>query len=285
MGRMPCTIAVPGGRGMLGTDLSMALAKRGFRVNGLDLPAWDICNPQHLSAALAGADAVINCAAFTNVDGAEGHPERADAVNHRAVGVLGQLAAEMGLYVIHVSTDFVFDGRLDRPYQETDAANPLNVYGLSKWRGEQALQASGCRHAIVRVEWTYGHHGANFVTRFLERALASDSLMMVADQVGAPTWTEDVAAALMQLLQTRAEGLFHYAAAGYASRFDVAEDILRARGLHGKDLHACRTADFPAAAERPLNSRFDCRHIDDLLSTPRRPWRVALRQFLAATPT
>ena len=278
-------IVVPGGRGMLGHDLCRVLTERGHAVRALDLPEWDLCNPDHVSAALDGIDTVINCAAFTNVDGAESAPEAADAVNHQAVGMLGRLAAERGITVIHVSTDFVFDGRLDRPYRETDSPNPVNEYGLSKLRGEQALQASGCRWAIVRVQWTYGHHGANFITRFLERARTSSSLMMVADQFGAPTWTLHAAGALGGILEARAEGLFHYAAAGYASRFEVAEEILRACGLSEKTLRPCRTADFPAAAERPLNSRFDCTRIEAILSDPRPHWRDALQGFFAGIET
>jgi dTDP-4-dehydrorhamnose reductase len=274
-------IAVLGGRGMLGTDLCQALRAAGCRVRALDLPEFDITRAEHLEPALAGAAAVVNCAAYTNVDGAESQPNVADAVNHRAVGTLGRLAAARGIYTLHIGTDFVFDGELDRPYRENDVPRPLSVYGASKLAGEQALQASGCAHAIVRVEWTYGRAGQNFVSKFLARAAVTDDLMMVADQVGAPTWTGDVAVALRDLLERRAQGLFHYAAEGYATRFEVAQAILELAGMGGKRLRPCRTGDFPAAARRPLNSRFDCTAIDAVLGQPRTPWRAALARYLA----
>ena len=265
---------------MLGTDLGAALRQAGYQVVLLDLPEVDITRPADLERGLAGADAVINCAAYTDVDGAEAQGALAQAVNQEAVGVLGRLAAARGLYVVHLSTDFVFDGALARPYRETDLPHPLSVYGATKWGGELALQAAGCPSAIVRVEWTYGRARASFVSKVLARAAAGVELTMVTDQVGAPTWTGDVAAALTALLAQRATGLFHYAAAGYASRYEVAQAILELRGLTGIRLRPCRTADIPAVARRPLNSRFDCAAIDARLRGPRPPWREALARFL-----
>jgi dTDP-4-dehydrorhamnose reductase len=266
---------------MLGTDLCQALRAAGCRVTALDLPEFDITRADHVEPALTGIDAVVNCAAYTNVDGAEANPGLADAVNHAAVGVLGRLAAARGIYLLHIGTDFVFDGELERPYRESDVPQPLNVYGVSKLAGEQALQAAGGAHAIVRVEWTYGRAGQHFIGKFLARAAATDDLVMVADQVGAPTWTGDVSAALLDLLAQRRQGLFHYAAAGYATRFEVAQAILELSGLTGKRLRPCRTSDFPAAAQRPLNSRFDCTAIDAVLARARPPWRAALASYLA----
>lgn len=281
MGQPDETVVVLGGRGMLGTDLCAALRAAGRCVRGLDLPECDITRPEHLERALEGVTAVVNCAAYTNVDGAEANRDLADAVNHHAVGTLGALAASRGLYVLHIGTDFVFDGELDRPYRETDEPRPLSVYGATKLAGERALEASGCRHAVVRVQWTYGRAGQHFIGKILARAAAADELSVVADQVGSPTWTRDVAAVLGALLDRRAEGLYHYAAEGYASRYEVAAAVLELRGLTGKRLRACRTADFPAAAQRPLNSRFDCRRIEGLLGLTRAPWREALERYLA----
>ncbi len=267
---------------MLGTDLCAELAAAGLDVRPFDLPECDITRPGDLEAALAGVGTVVNCAAYTDVDGAETHRDLAEAVNHLAVAGLGRLAATRGLYVIHISTDFVFDGELDRPYQETDAPRPLNTYGATKLAGEQALAASGCAHAVVRLQWTYGRAGRHFVGKVLERAAARDELAVVADQVGSPTWTRDAARALRDVCEARAEGLFHYAAAGYASRNEVAAAILELSGLRGKRVRPCRTADFPAAARRPLNSRFDCRRIEAVLRRPRPHWRAALAEFLGA---
>ncbi|MCK5801433.1 MAG: sugar nucleotide-binding protein, partial [Lentisphaeria bacterium] len=196
-------------------------------------------------------------------------------------GVLGHLARERGVHVLHIGTDFVFDGHLDRPYGETDTTSPLSVYGTTKLEGEKRLLDSGCACAVVRVQWTYGRGGANFITKFLDRARASDELAMVDDQIGAPTWTVDVARALIQLLQIHATGLYHYAAAGQATRFEVAQAVLDLLRLDGKRLRPCCTTDFPAAAERPLDSRFDCAKIDALPGIVRPPWRDSLTTFLS----
>jgi len=273
-------VVVLGGRGMLGTDLTAALREGGYEAAAHDLPEFDIRRVDDLEVALEGADGVVNCAAYTNVDGAEAEPELARAVNADAVGVLGRLAAARGLYVVHVSTDFVFDGALDRAYAETDEARPLSVYGATKLAGERVLAETGCGHAVVRVEWTYGRAGRNFVTKCLERARDCDEMRMVDDQIGSPTWTRDAALALIELLEARRTGLYHYAASGWATRLEVAQFILEQSGLQRR-LTACRTADFPAAAQRPLNSRFDCARVDAVLKRPRPCWQDSLRTFLA----
>lgn len=283
MNQRPESVAVLGGRGMLGTDLCALLRAAGQRVVALDLPECDITQPEPLARALEGVTAVVNCAAYTQVDGAEANAALADAVNHRAVRTLGALAGARGVYVLHISTDFVFDGELDRPYRETDPPRPLSVYGATKLAGEQALAASGCAHAVVRVQWTYGHAGRHFIGKILARAAATDELSVVADQVGSPTWTQDVAAALGVLLAGRSEGLYHYAAAGYASRCEVAAAVLALCGIRGKRVKPCRTADFPAAARRPLNSRFECTRIEALLPAPRPHWHAALGRYLAGS--
>lgn len=275
-------IAVLGGRGMLGTDAAAAFAAAGAAVQTHDLPEFDLCRPEHLAAAVAAADLVVNCAAYTEVDRAESEPDRARAVNADAVGELGAIAARLGRYVLHIGTDFVFDGAQTRPYREEDRPAPLNVYGATKLAGEQALAASGCRHAVLRVQWTYGAAGRHFVGKVLERVEAGP-LRMVDDQVGAPTWTRDVARALIHFLALRPAGLFHYAAAGFASRHAVAAFILRERNLTTA-LLPCRTADFATPARRPLNSRFDCTRFDALCPGLRRPWDEALREFLRSTP-
>ncbi len=273
-------VAVTGGRGMLGTDVIRSLSAHGWGAQALDLPEFDLRDAAAMSAALAEADAVVNCAAYTNVDQAEREPELAAAVNADAVGRLGAWAARHRKYVLHISTDFVFDGQGDHPYSEDDPPCPLSVYGRTKLAGEQALADSGCRHAIVRIQWTYGAAGNHFIRKLLERARQTPDVKMVDDQVGSPTWTAEVAEALCFLLAHRVEGLYHFAAAGYASRFEVAEFAVRELGLSCR-LARCRTADFPAPARRPLNSRFDCRRIDAILPKPRRAWEDALREFLA----
>ena len=268
-----------GGRGMLGTDVACELRTRGLVPVVYDLPELDIRRTDDVGQALDEVAAVVNCAAYTDVNGAESHTDLAREVNADAVGALGRQAAARGVYAIHISTDFVFDGHATRPYREDDRPNPLNAYGSTKLAGEQAFLAAGCQGALVRVEWTYGQAGSTFVHKVIERARQSAQVRMVDDQFGSPTWTRDVAAALADLLARRTTGLFHYAAAGYASRFEIAAFILEGLGL-SRELIRCRTADFVSPAERPLNSRFDCRKIDSVLSTPRPAWQTSLRKFL-----
>jgi dTDP-4-dehydrorhamnose reductase len=272
-------VVVLGAGGMLGGDVVAACTSEPFEVDAYDLPDFDITNPAQVEQVITSADAIINCAAYTDVDGAESHRELAHRVNAEAAGQLGRLAAASGKWVLHFSTDFVFDGRLDRPYTETDAVNPINEYGRSKLAGEQLLARSGCRHCIVRLEWTYGTHGRNFVTKIIDSAKAGGALNVVDDQVGSPTATAEVAQVACKLLDKRAEGLFHFAAAGYASRFEVARFILDQLSL-SVPLSPCRSSDYPSPAQRPLNSRFDCSKIQAWLGRPIRHWQEPLADFL-----
>jgi dTDP-4-dehydrorhamnose reductase len=264
---------------MLGTEVAAACSQRGCTVHVYDLPEFDITDMDHLEQAVEAADAIINCAAYTNVDGAQSQSELAHQVNAEAVGRLGRLAQERGKWVLHISTDFVFDGGLDRPYVETDRANPINEYGKSKLAGEVLLRESGCAHCLVRLEWTYGRHGRNFITKLVERAKTGQALSVVSDQVGSPTATTEVAKALCDLLEQRAEGLFHFASTGYVSRYDMAAFVFDRLGLE-VELKPCRTSDYPSPAARPLNSRFDCHKMESLLSGPIASWQRPLEHFL-----
>ena len=275
-------VAVLGGKGMLGTDLNQMLMRRGLVPTIYDLPDLDIRNPRHIEMALQEADAVVNCAAYTNVDGAESDAETAYQVNADAAGNLGRLAAGRNIPVLHVSTDFVFDGEGDRPYKETDPVGPLGVYGASKLKGERLLEQSGCRCCIVRVQWTYGAAGNNFVKKILERAGSGRPLKVVDDQVGSPTSTREVALVLTELLlrpEGLPQGLFHFAAAGYASRFAVARFVISKMGLD-VDVVPCKSREFVTPARRPLNSRFDCRKISGFLAETIKPWQVPLEHYL-----
>jgi dTDP-4-dehydrorhamnose reductase len=274
-------VAVLGAKGMLGTDVMQVLAGRNIAAQGYDLPEFDITNTVHLENALRSAGAVLNCAAYTNVEKAETESELAFRVNGQATGILGQLAGKMNIPVLHISTDFVFDGAIDRPYTEADVVNPLSAYGKSKYEGEKALWASGCRFCIVRIQWTYGRAGVNFVKKMLDAARAGKPLRVVDDQVGSPTATAEVAGILCRMVELPAfpEGVYHLAAGGYVNRYEMAKFIFRILKMD-VNLSPCKTSDFPSAAKRPLNSRFDCRKLETLLGTAMRPWQEPLRQYL-----
>jgi len=272
-------IAILGGRGMLGTDLAKICGQEGFDVKVFDLPEFDITNSQQLKEAVYSAKIIVNCAAYTNVDGAESETKLAHEVNAEAAGRLGALVKEADAWLLHVSTDFVFDGHLDRPYIETDIPNPINEYGKSKLAGEQLLDQSGCRHCIMRVEWTYGRAGQNFVTKLIQHAKTEKVLKVVDDQMGSPTATTEVAKIICKLFQIKPEGVFHFASSGYVSRYGMAEFIFDKLSMD-VNLLACKTSDYASAAARPLNSRFDCSKIEALLDEPIESWQIPLERFL-----
>ena len=263
---------------MLGSDLA-AVCQKSFNTTVLDLPDFDVTNYDQLEQAVKDASVVVNCAAYTNVDGAESESELAYRVNAEAVGRLGAFARDANVWVLHISTDFVFDGKSDRPYVETDTPNPINAYGKSKLAGEQLLVESHCRHCIMRVEWTYGLHGSNFVTRLIQRAKANKILKVVDDQIGSPTATTQVARTICKLLPKKPEGLFHFASAGCVSRHEMAQFIFD-RVPMDVALAPCKSSDFVSPAARPLNSRFDCSKIEALLGEPIEPWQGPLERFL-----
>jgi dTDP-4-dehydrorhamnose reductase len=205
---------------------------------------------------------IVNAAAYTAVDRAEREPALADAINARAPRVLGEEARRLGAFLVHYSTDYVFDGEKRTPYVETDATKPLQVYGQSKLAGEEGIRASGCRHVILRTSWIYAHRGRNFLLAILERARKDGALRVVADQRGTPTWAADVARLTADLLARRElpEGTFHAAAAGEASWHDFAKEILRLAGS-AATLAAVTTADFPTASRRPAYTVLDSRRL------------------------
>jgi len=264
---------------MLGADVATACAAAGYVVQAYDLPEFDITDPDQVREAVDACDVIVNCAAYTDVDGAESNAALAQKVNGEAVGRLGQLARECGKWVLHISTDFVFDGALERPYVESDEAEPVNAYGKSKLAGERLLAESGCSHCILRLEWTYGVHGASFVTKLIELAQVGNTLRVVDDQIGSPTATTVVAAAICELIERRTEGIFHLANSGYVSRFGIAQFVVDQLGLDVV-VEPCPSSSYETPARRPLNSRLDCSKIQALLTTPLEPWQGPLERFL-----
>ncbi len=273
------SISILGGTGMLGSDIANFCQKQGLNTKIFDLPEFDITIPEQLAEAVKSAKLIINCAAYTNVDGAESQIESAYKINAEAVGRLGALARKAEAWVIHLSTDFVFDGRQRKPYIETDTPNPINTYGKTKLAGEYLLSQSGCRYCILRIEWTYGSASNNFVTKLIQRAKTNGTLKVVDDQIGSPTATTEVAKIIYKLLSRKPEGILHFASSGYVSRFGIAEFIFDKLSMN-VNLLPCKTSDYASAATRPLNSRFDCRKIKELLDEPIEPWQGPLERFL-----
>lgn len=273
-------IVVVGASGQLGIELVRA----GADIIGLTRAELDLTDERSVAEILAplGPDVVINAAAYTGVDKAESEPEAAFALNCDAPAALARAAADLGAAFVHVSTDYVFDGAKRAAYVEGDARAPLSVYGRSKAAGEDAVLAAHPGAAIVRTSWVYSPHRANFVKTMLRLAESRDAIGVVADQCGRPTAAADLANACLTLGRARIGGVFHYAGAGDATWADFAEAIFAeaaARGRKAARVQCITTAEFPAPAKRPANSRLDTSKIEALGINPR-PWREALVRCL-----
>lgn len=233
---------------------------------------------------------IINAAAHTAVDQAESEPELALAINAVAPGILAETAAELNVPLIHYSTDYVFDGSQTEPYRESDAPHPLSVYGRSKLAGEQAIQAVGGMHLILRTSWVYSLHGKNFLLTMQRLLQERETLNVVADQIGAPTWAGTIAQTTAQLIaqwrngQAGAWGVYHLTALGETSWFDFANAIaahLRSQGKKVATLHPIPSSAYPTPAQRPLNSRLDCSRLQHDWQLQLPTWQSALEQCLA----
>jgi dTDP-4-dehydrorhamnose reductase len=251
----------------------------------------DLRQPQQIRQQLRSLrpDLIINAAAHTAVDQAESEPEQAFAINATAPGILAEEAADLGAPLLHYSTDYVFDGRKASPYNEDDAPNPLSVYGRSKLAGEQAIVAVGGAHLILRTSWVYARHGRNFLLTMQRLLQERDSLDVVADQIGAPTWAGSIAQATEQLFQhwqagqTGPWGIYHLTALGETSWFGFASAIaaqLQAQGKSVAALQAIPSSAYPTPTQRPLNSRLDCSRLQRDWQIQLPSWQTALAECL-----
>lgn len=251
---------------------------------GLDLPELDIACPASVARAMKDnrPDVVVNCAAFTDVDGCESDAEGAFRANAEGPGVLAAACRERGALLLHISTDFVFDGRKGSPYTEEDEPNPLSVYARSKWEGEKAVAAAGGNWIVARTAWLYGLHGKNFVKTMLRLASEREELSVVADKAGSPTWTRDLAEALIALLLSGARGVYHCANAGACSRYEQVMETVKAAGLRTRVLPTDSSA-FPLPAPRPDATPLDCSKLARDTGYAMRPWQEAIREYVRSS--
>jgi dTDP-4-dehydrorhamnose reductase len=286
-------ILLTGRAGQVGWELERRLAPLG-QLFAFDRVSLDLANPDQIVARVREVKPglIVNAAAYTAVDRAESEPRLAAQVNGLAPGILAEEANRLGAALIHYSTDYVFDGAKSTPYVESDSPNPLNAYGKSKLEGERSIQASGCRHLILRTSWVYGMRGTNFLVTILRLARERPELRVVDDQVGAPTWCRDLASATAQLATEAAaggaEGLYHLTAAGATSWCGFAREILRVRGIE-TPVRAVSTAEYPTPARRPANSLLSCAAIAARWNVALPEWRTSLTSCLregnSAAPT
>jgi dTDP-4-dehydrorhamnose reductase len=280
-------VLVTGGNGQLGTEVVRVFRRLGHEVLAPLPDAMDFLDPDGLAtrAAALKADWIINCAAYTQVDRAETESGQAFTINRDSAGRLASAAAETGGRLLHVSTDFVFDGKRSRPYREDDEPAPLSVYGRSKWEGDRAVLAALPDAIVLRTAWVYGVHGHNFVKTMLRLARAGKPLRVVDDQVGTPTWTSDIVQAMVALVTADASGVFHFTAAGETSWCGFARAILEEAGRLGFELKtrtvaAIPTTEYPTPARRPHYSVLDNRKIQPWLASPIPQWRDSLINML-----
>lgn len=290
-------IAVTGASGQVGFELVRSLMPLG-EVLALDRAACNLDDPPAAAAAIGAcrADVIVNAAAYTAVDRAEGEEALATRINGEAPGMLASVARETGALLIHYSTDYVFDGSKRGAWSEDDPVAPLNAYGRSKLAGERAVEASGCDYLILRTSWVFAARGGNFVTTMLRLGGERESLRVVGDQVGAPTWARNIAdatghliaRALLERNQNRfRSALLHLASRGETSWHGFAEAIfhearrcLPRRSLRVSGVEAIPTSAYPTAAARPANSLLDCTRLEAGYGICMPHWRQALVRCL-----
>jgi dTDP-4-dehydrorhamnose reductase len=280
-------ILITGAAGMLGRDVVRAAERAGHGLTALSRAELDVTDPVAVTRAFASVrpDAALNCAAWTDVDGAESNKDEAHAVNATAAGNLARAAADIGVPLVHVSTDYVFDGeaRLDadgrpRPYVESDPTGPRSVYGETKLAGELEVLAATPRHAVVRSSWLFGVDGRNFVDTMLRLATEREAVQVVTDQVGCPTWTGHLAPALVGLIEREIGGLVHLAGAGAVSWNGFAREVFRQAELDCR-VDPATSEQMARPAPRPGWSALESAR-DDVLPLP--PWQDGLAGYLAA---
>lgn len=289
---MTTRILITGSSGQVGFELKRSLALHGELICPLRAE-FDLSQPASLVAALDAwqPDIIVNPAAYTAVDKAEDEPALAQAINADAVAVMAQWAVAHDALLLHYSTDYVFDGNKPGAWHEDDAAKPQSVYGSSKWQGEQAIRASGCRHFILRTSWVAGVYGQNFLKTMLRLAASRDSLAVVADQIGAPTPASllaDVAANLVQRTRSAADqpyGTYHVAAQGRTNWHEYASYVIDLAREAGWPLQlaaapqAIPSSAYPQKACRPANSQLDCSKLMQTFDLQLPHWQQAVKQI------
>jgi dTDP-4-dehydrorhamnose reductase len=280
-------ILVFGGTGQLGRELVRAAGARGVMLQAASRAQADIADAAAVAAALKRwqPDLVVNAAAYTDVDGAESHLAEARRANELGPAVVAEACAAAGAALVHISTDYVFDGSKDGAYVESDPLCPLSVYGKTKAAGEEAVRRTHKHHVILRTAWVYSEFGHNFLKTVLRLAETRDELRIVADQLGSPTSAGELAEAILHIAprlaaEARLSGTYHFTADGVTSWHGFAECIVAAAApITGREprVTPITTADYPTPAKRPANSQLDCSLFAQTFGLKPRPWREAVQ--------
>ena len=288
-------IWIIGDKGMLGTELSLLLEKDGLAFVGSDREV-DITEPAALHGFLEKREQsiswIINCAAYTAVDKAEDDAEMCRRLNTLGAANIAELAKSIGARLIHISTDYVFDGTVAQPYREDDSTNPIGVYGLTKRDGEFAILENNPHSYIIRTAWLYGRHGNNFVHTMLRLMNERDEIKVVDDQRGCPTWAFDLASVVLDFVKAAGSGrdipfgVYHFTNEGNITWFDFAKEIYRQgreQGRIGREcvVKPCSSTEYPARVKRPLYSVLDKSKIKTALGKTIPSWDVSLKEYFS----
>jgi dTDP-4-dehydrorhamnose reductase len=285
-------LLVIGANGQLGWEVCGRGEKKSFDIVPLDLPDFDVTEPSEVKKAVgqAGVSLIINASAYTAVDTAESEPEVAFAVNRDGPAYLAISCDEIGIPLIHISTDYVFDGSKSDPYLETEPVSPLGIYGKSKAAGETEIRNTLKEHIIIRTAWLYGLHGNNFVKTMLRLGKEKEILSVVADQYGCPTYAADLADAILAIATKISErrnvtwGTYHYCGKGVTSWHGFAQAIFDLANHYDrfqvKEVMPITTSDYPTPAQRPVNSGMDCSLLTKNFGISLRPWQESLADMV-----
>ena len=274
---------VTGVKGQLGHDVMNELAKRGYEGVGVDVEEMDITDAAAVDRVIkeSKVDSVVHCAAWTAVDAAEDNVEICRKVNALGTENIAKVCKELDIPMIYFSTDYVFDGQGTRPWEPDDpVVEPLNVYGLTKFEGEQAVEKYLDKYYIVRIAWVFGVNGKNFIKTMLNLGKTHDTLTVVNDQVGTPTYTYDLSRLVVDMLEKEEYGKYHVTnEGGYISWYDFAKEIFRQAGMD-VTVNPVSSDAYPAKAKRPANSRLEKKKLDEHGFDRLPTWQDALTRYL-----
>jgi len=284
-------ILVLGSKGQLGQCLNDQLAITAHEVvytsrGQIDIAEFEVTKTQILEIS---PDIVINATAYTAVDKAEEERQAADRINHLAVANISNICNQLDCWLIHVSTDYVFDGNSEVPYKEDNPTNPQGVYGGSKLKGEAAIKASGCKYLIIRTAWVYSEYGNNFLKTMLRLGADRDELSIVGDQIGCPTYAQDIAKSIVSILSCldlkgSSSGIYHYCGDEPCSWYDFTRAIFLEAEVQGLKtpsyIKSITTADYPTPAIRPAYSVLDCTKIESVFDVTRSNWRDGIKSVI-----
>jgi dTDP-4-dehydrorhamnose reductase len=278
-------ILITGVQGLLGHEVAQVCKEQGDETIETDIipqgMSLDITNPGAIRDALSSIkpEWLINCAAYTNVDGCENNQQTAFELNAQAPGHLARACEEYGTKLLHVSTDYVFNGGKRGSYTEDDETEPLSIYGKSKLAGEKSVQEGIEHYIIVRTQWLFGPHGKNFVSTILKIAKEKTKINVVNDQWGSPTYSNDLAKAIRLLVGCNAQGIYHVCNRGHATWFDLAKKTLEIFEL-STEILPVGTKDYPLPAHRPANSKLSTKRFTETTGRVMPPWQISLRKYI-----